>query len=223
MYELGGKVLSTKNIATLKLMFFYYLFILHRLQTTLDKHYGTVNLLKNLPEDFKTPNRKDITSSTGTCFLSAARDGIMSLWSSDGSCLASQGAHRTAVTCMSDVQSHSDLKNTIEVSGPCVITSGMDNIVRLWDVRRMKVATEFSLPNVVKVAWFNQSVITGSSSGEMYVWDYNDEPGDTDETHTGWSARALTNHSHQCSDIVTSKYCVASSSKSGKILRYSAM
>jgi len=196
-----------------------------RLQTTLDKHYGTVNLLKTLPDDFKAPSRKDVDhgGGNGSCFLSAARDGIMSLWSSDGSCLASQGAHRTAVTCMSDVQSHSDLKDLLHVSGPCVVTSGMDSIVRVWDVRRMKIASEFSLPNVVKVAWFNQSVITGSSSGEMYIWDFYNEVGERGETARGWSARELTHHTHQCSDIVTSKYCVASASKSGKILRFSAM
>ena len=160
-----------------------------RLQNTLDKHYGTVNLLKALPDDFRLPARKDIVSSNGNSsgggggsyFLSAARDGIMSLWSSDGTCLASQGAHRTAVTCMSDVQSwqsggERSHKDTVgSASGPCVVTSGMDSIVRVWDVRRMKITSEFSLPHVVKVAWFNQSVVTGSSTGEMYLWDYHED------------------------------------------------
>jgi WD40 repeat protein len=209
-------------------------FYLCRLQTTLDKHYGTVNLLKTLPDDFKVPTRKDSVgagsgggggggggmgqpSVVGSYFLSAARDGIMSLWSSDGTCLASQGAHRTAVTCMSDVQSPGDLQDAMHVSGPCVITSGMDNIVRVWDIRRMKIASEFSLPNVIKVAWFNQSVITGSSTGEMYIWDYADEGGGG-ENARNWSQRELTPLSHQCRDIVTSKYCMERATKAGMIL-----
>jgi serine/threonine protein kinase/WD40 repeat protein len=217
-------------------LMFELFFLCYRLQITLDKHYGTVNLLKTLPADFKIPTRKDsVSTSSGggnlpasggvrSCFLSAARDGIMSLWTSDGTCLASQGAHRTAVTCMSEVQSHSDLKDVMHVSGPCVVTSGMDSMVRVWDIRRMKIASEFSLPHVVKVAWFNQSVITGSSTGEMYIWDYYEEGGGGGgDDSRKWNARELTHHSHQCSDIVTSKYCVASASKSGKILRYSAM
>ena len=165
----------------------------------------------------------------GSYFLSAARDGIMSLWAADGTCLASQGAHRTAVTCMSDVQPPSgDLKALLRVAGPGVVTSGQDGVVRVWDVARMKVASEFSLPNVMKVAWFNQSVVTGSASGEMYVWDYDTGAGAGAEeggeaASRGWRARALTHHSQQCSAIVTSKYCMASASKSGKILKHSAM
>ena len=139
---------------------------------------------------------------------------------------------------MSDVQSwqsggERSHKDTVgSASGPCVVTSGMDSIVRVWDVRRMKITSEFSLPHVVKVAWFNQSVVTGSSTGEMYLWDYHEDSpaeagaggsGEGDCSSRGWSARELTHHSHQCSDIVTSKYCMASASKSGKILRYSAM
>ena len=196
----------------------------YRLQTTLDKHYGTVNLLKTLPDDFKMQSRRRGSDPTvkgpGSFFLSAARDGVLNLWTSDGNCCASQGAHRTAVTCMSDAHSFNDVSS--QMSGPCVITSGMDSIVRIWNIRRVKVVSEFNLPNVVRVAWFNQSVITGTSTGDMYIWDYYDDGRNDAESSKGWHGRELTHHSHQCSDIVTSKYCVASASKSGKILRYLA-
>ena len=66
-------------------------------------------------------------------FISGARDGMINSWSVDGTCVNSQGAHRNSINCMSDVQSSDNCFDNSVLENPGIITSGGDNIVKVWE------------------------------------------------------------------------------------------
>ena len=161
----------------------------------------------------------------GPAFVSASRDGMINMWTAEGDCLLSQGAHRHAVNCLSEFQSYDNNVDPSVCSNPSFISSGGDNMVKTWDSRRLKVTSSFNTPNVVKTAWFHQSVITGSSSGSVCCWDLQTPGGEAPqgaEHARTWTSIVLGTHAQAVTDIVTDKSCVASSSKSGQILRWVA-
>jgi hypothetical protein len=77
----------------------------------------------------------------------------------------------------------------------------------------------------VKVAWFHSSVVVGTSTGQMTIWEMSTSGGATSSEQSSvspWTGRELTAHSQMCTDIVSDRHCVISSSKSGQIYRWSA-
>jgi hypothetical protein len=178
-----------------------------------------VNVIKALPYQIG-PQFQD----TGLpSFLSGARDGMISSWSSDGNCLGSQGAHRNSVNCMSELQSLDNHSDASVGENPNLITAGADQLVKVWDIRRLKLVSEFTAPNVVKVAWFHSNVVVGTSTGQMMVWEQANPTiaSEPNSSSSSWTCRELTPHSQMCTDIVSNRHCVASSSKSGQIYRWS--
>ena len=195
------------------------LFCVCRVRVTLDKHFGSVNIVKAVPVDPHN-NQRD-----GPSFVSAARDGMINMWTAEGDCLLSQGAHRHAVNCLSEFQSYDNNIDPSVCSNPSFISSGGDNVVKIWDSRRLKVTSSFNASNVVKTAWFHHGIITGFSSGSICCWDLQTTGGEAAEEADlprTWTSRVLGTHSHAVTDIVSDKGCVASSSKSGQILRWQA-
>lgn len=150
-------------------------------------------------------------------FISGARDGMINIWTTNGDCLGSQGAHRNAVNCMSEIQSSDNITDNTIIDNPNIITSGADNIVKIWDVKRLKLQSEFICSNVMKVAWFHSLIITGNSTGQMLLWENTSS---SSETTSNWTSRELTSHTQMITDIISNKYCVISSSKSGQIYRW---
>jgi WD40 repeat protein len=165
----------------------------------------------------------------GPCFVSGARDGMISMWTAEGDCLQSTGAHRNAVNCMSEFQSYDNNVNPSVCSNPCFVSSGGDGLVKVWDSRRLRVASSFSAQNIVKVAWFHHCVVTGSSSGAVTCWDQGRGGEDSfppapdavgEQVSPVWSPQEIGALSQAVTDLVSDKYCVASASKSGQILRW---
>jgi WD40 repeat protein len=184
-----------------------------RLRTTIDKHFGSVNLLKSIPVD--NSNRRNIDGAT---FISAGRDGVLCLWSSGGDCLSSQLAHRGAVNCVSEVRGIANSGRMLYAS------SGNDNLVKLWDAKRLKLECEFSAPSIARICWFHDSLITGSTTGSIRQWEnsvYNMQLENAVLSENNeWTARDLTSHSSVCTDIVAGSHFVASASRSGQIIRW---
>jgi serine/threonine protein kinase/WD40 repeat protein len=206
---------------SLSLSLTFSLYLCLRLRLSLDKHFGSVNVIKALPNQ-SGPQFQD----TGLpSFVSGARDGMISSWASDGNCLGSQGAHRNSVNCMSEFQSLDNNSERAVTENPNFITAGADQLVKIWDTKRLKLLSEFTAANVVKVAWFHSSVVVGTSTGQMTIWEVNTSGGATSSEQSAvspWTGRELTAHSQMCTDIVSDRHCVISSSKSGQIYRWSA-
>jgi len=192
-----------------------------RMRISLDKHFGSVNIIKAIPAH----GGGQSFARGSPAFMSAARDGIINVWSAEGDCLASHGAHRNSVSCLSEVQSYENSIEPAVCANPGILSSGADGIVKVWDSKRLKCTSEFAAQNIVKVAWFHQSIITGSSSGTLRIWDHysgSDADSMTEgrEVSKTWVSKDLNNFTQSCTDIATNKYCVASASKSGQIMRW---
>lgn len=153
---------------------------------------------------------------------------MINMWTADGDCLQSQGAHRMSVNCLSEFQSYDNNVDPSVCSNPSFVSSGGDSSVKVWDSRRLKVISSFTAQSVTKLAWFHHSVITGSSTGAVSCWNLQsnttDEfPGaDSTEQPRTWASTELASLPQACTDVVSDKYCVACSSKSGQILRWVA-
>lgn len=195
-------------------VFYYFETHLHRLRISLDKHFGSVNVIKALP-DQTGPQIQDRGLPS---FISGARDGMINIWTNNGDCLSSQGAHRNSVNCMSEIQSADNTIDRSILENPNIITSGADHQVKIWDLKRLKLLTEFTCPNVMKVAWFHSSIITGNSAGQMLLWENTS----SSDNSYNWITHELTAHTQMITDIVSNKYCVISSSKSGQINRWNS-
>jgi WD40 repeat protein len=139
--------------------------------------------------------------------------------------MGSQGAHRNSVNCLSEIQSPDNCADIPSLENPSLVSSGADNLVKVWDVRKLKVTSEFTVANVSKVAWFHRCVVTGSSTGTMTLWELQDLPTQSTHEHNParvWTPTELTAHTQTCTDIVSNKHCVASASNTGLILRWNA-
>jgi serine/threonine protein kinase/WD40 repeat protein len=198
-----------------------------RLRTSLDKHFGSVNIIKALPIQTTTQSQSQDGSSLPS-FLSGARDGMINSWTSEGNCLGSQGAHRNSVNCMSEIHSFLSGGGGLEQQQQVLITGGADNLIKVWDVKRLKLLSQFTCGNVVKVAWFHTKVVVGTSTGQMMLWDPSSSSSSADTSSsslfsasTQWTSKELTTHSQMCTDIVSNQHCAISSAKSGQIYRWS--
>eukprot|EP01035_Chromulina_nebulosa_P021848 gene21848-28279_t len=82
-----------------------------------------------------------------------------------------------------------------------------------------------------KAVWVGQAFVTASTSGAMKLYEnisntssssnFSSEGAISSGVITDWSCRDLVSHSQGCTDLISSEIFVASSSKSGKILRWS--
>lgn len=203
------------------------------MRVSLDKHFGSVNMLKTIP--FDNISRRNAENPS---FVSAGRDGMLCLWSGSGDCLSSQIAHRGAINCVSEVTSGSK---------SLYLSCGSDNLIRAWDAKRLKLEFEFSTQAVAKICWFHNTFITGSTSGGIRKYESpsfnamcdplslptgnnsNNEKTNTFVANIGngssdvdWVSQDVTSHSTVCTDMVSSNNLVVSASKSGQIIRFTA-
>lgn len=233
-----------------------------RLRSTLEKHFGAVNSLRVVPESIGRESVSFVTSSSsssgpnagmsgsgggsgggGPCFVSAGRDSMIHLWSGGGDSIGTQAAHRGSVNYLSEINYNCSYRTSV-IGVPLMLSTGADNTVKVWDLRRFKNLWEIPmLPasshgSVSKMAWAGQGIITASSSGALRLWNLTsieagllgDAMGTSekgsgmgkksrqDELQSEWSGRDLASHTQACTDLLSTKSFVASGSKSGQIL-----
>lgn len=103
----------------------------------LEKHFGTVSHLSLLP-NWNAGSRQQVFAGGGfdmsvpagpTCFVSGARDGMLSVWDSmNGSCLQTTAAHRGTVTSLGQIPYNIGYNNC-----SLLYSAGSDGIVKLWE------------------------------------------------------------------------------------------
>jgi WD40 repeat protein len=178
---------------------------------------------------------------------------MLNLWSSGGDSIGTQAAHRGSVHYLSELN-YNLLYKPSTLGAPIIMSTGADNMVRLWDLRRFKCISDFfggeSCGTIKRAEWTGsegQSIVTASNNGSLKLWDYQTpitkdkddividgnisiiakDGGANDDNLEGqkeskilspeWVASDLPSHSQACTDLVTGKNFVASSSKSGQI------
>lgn len=102
----------------------------------LEKHFGAVTHLCSLPNwnvgggQVLSAGGFDMSVPAGpTCFVSGARDGMMSVWDSvNGSCLQTTAAHRGLMTSLGHIPYNIGYNNC-----SLLYSSGSDGIVKLWE------------------------------------------------------------------------------------------
>jgi WD40 repeat protein len=196
---------------------------------TLEKHFGSVNSLRFVPSNSKDNKEK------GGVFVSGGRDSMLHLWSTNGD---------WAVNFLSDLNFDLNLKissklNTFGV--PLMLSSGADNIIKIWDMKRFKCVSEVQIGSVTgpltKAVWAGQCIVA-ASGGNIRVWecvpDYEDDEKDRSgggltgsqvlkkcrKINVEWQSRSMASHAQMCTDLISTDTFVASSSKSGQIFRW---
>ncbi len=103
---------------------------------------------------------------------------------------------------------------------------GADNIVKLWDLRRVRIVSEIQSPsaagNVSRAVWSGQSLVVSSSGG--LIRQYENMVNLNASTDNGgggeWVGRDLASHGQASTDLIGTDNFLASSSRSGEILRW---
>jgi len=113
-----------------------------------------------------------------------------------------------------------------------MVSLGADYVIKVWDLKRFKTYAEIPSPqsagNLSKAVWCGQSLIVSSNSG--VIRQYENIPTTSTTTSTAaeeggkdkneWVGRDLTSHTQASTDLISTENFVASSSKSGQILRW---
>ncbi len=187
-----------------------------------ERHFDAVNALRAIPEYIKCST---IDGDAGASFVSGGRDSGINLWTADGDCVGSQTSkNRSSITMLSDINANLAFRSGV----PFLFSLSSDNTVRLWDLRRFKFATEFNVlgPTLVKAVWAGQSIFTASSSGDIQRWFpsatshlmQREQP--TVKDDITWQSQQLVSHTTGATDLISTEKFVASSSKSGEIIRF---
>lgn len=190
-----------------------------------ERHFDAINALRAIPEFIKCST---IDGEAGASFVSGGRDSSMNLWTADGDCVGSQTSkNRSSITMLSDINANLAFRSGV----PFLFSLSSDNIVRLFDLRRFKFATEFSVPgpSLVKAVWAGQSIFTTSSSGDIRRWfpsatthlAQSEQGGATTaKDDITWQSQQLLSHTAGATDLISTEKFVASSSRSGEIIRF---
>ena len=200
-----------------------------RQRVAIEKHFGTVNALRAIPEYIKC---SAVDGGEGASFISGGRDCVVNLWTANGDCVGSQASHKGSVTMLSDINNHLSFRPAV----PFIFSLAADNVVKLWDLRRFKFTTEFSVPGpvVVKAVWAGQSIFTASSNGDIRRWSHQPmslgltgtapsveiSPSTTNKEGLMWECQQLQSHNSASTDLISTDKFVASSSKDGQIIRF---
>ena len=190
-----------------------------------ERHFDAVTALRAIPEFIKCST---IDGEAGASFVSGGRDSSINLWTADGDCVGSQTSkNRSSITMLSDINANLAFRSGV----PFLFSLSSDNIVRLFDLRRFKFATEFTVPgpSLIKAVWAGQSIFTTSSSGDIRRWFPSSnsllpqsERGGvaTSKDDFIWQSQQLTSHTAGATDLISTEKFVASSSRSGEIIRF---
>eukprot|EP01041_Mallomonas_annulata_P007673 gene7673-15706_t len=196
-----------------------------RIRSVLEKHFSAVTSVKPIPDFPQTAGSggggRRSTSGEGPAYVTSGRDSMLHLWTQSGELVGTQSAHRGSVNCLSAVRTDIPFSYSTQ-STPLVLSGGSDGLVRLWDLRRLKLLSEVSCGVTNKVCWIGHSFITGGANGSLKLWDYTL----TTDSNSGlqsrdWSCRDLLSHPQSCTDLMCNDNFVASGSKCGQIIRWS--
>jgi WD40 repeat protein len=202
-----------------------------RLRVAIEKHFGTVNAIRAIP-DFIGSSALD--GGEGAAFVSGGRDSVINLWTSSGDCVGTQTAHRGSVTGLSDI----NMNFRFRPSAPMLFSIGTDSAIKLWDLRKLRLASEIQVPdsNITKAVWAGQKIVSASASGNIRLWHYNvidrdaamgsspsgqsNFQGNKEKQAVQWQCQDLQGHTEACTDLISTHQFVASGSKNGHILRF---
>ncbi|KAJ1424279.1 WD40-repeat-containing domain protein, partial [Ochromonadaceae sp. CCMP2298] len=170
-----------------------------RLRVTLEKHFGSVSCLRVLNSAGGMSGGGGETSRA--TIISAGRDSMINAWSSSGDCLSSSAAHRGTVACLSEI-AYGGARASYAGGGPLMLSTGLDGMIKLWDMRRFKCVSEISSApsapapaptlvgmgaqaqaqsqahgNLSKVVWCKRGFVTGSSGGVVRLYESDTAPG----------------------------------------------
>lgn len=198
-----------------------------RMRANLERHFGAVTALKVVPPS--------VAQQTDTlAFVSVGRDSMLHGWSLTGDCVGSQAAHRGPITCISDIRGGLSYGPSASQGAPLMLSSGADGLIKLWDLRRMKILSDISTVGsggssntVSKIIWLGEAFVTATTSGSVHLWNHRSSLdcsfGSISESATGrteWLSHPLGEHSFSCTDLVASDNFLACSSKSGVIFKW---
>ena len=224
-----------------------------RLRVSLDRHFGAVTTIRTIPEGAGVYGAQKTKASSGhvgegpsvsdgASHISAGRDANLHFWTPSGRCVASLAAHRGGAACLSDVRMTP--ADSAYGGAPIVLSSGMDGIVKLWDLRRQKHLSDINCGSVTKVVWsgWGDSFVTAyGASGVVRLWqpkpvtagghgilpsesmDSLDSSGSLLGSLGGrgeWESHDLVSSDSPCTDIKSNGQQLAVSFKNGQILRW---
>ena len=215
----------------------------HRLRITLEKHFGAVNALRAIP-DYDNGRASTARNGELASFVSAGRDSMINIWTADGDCVGTQSGHRGTVNFLSEVNYNLMYKHSLQGS-PVMVSLGGDNSMKLWDLKKFRSICTIPLPTnvgvITKAIWANQAIVTCSTTGSIEMWNYNynstsgsgsvsnsldnislsdsiaDANANTNSIINDWTSTELGNHSHPCTDLISTDSFIASASKGGQI------
>jgi WD40 repeat protein len=148
----------------------------------IEKHFGGLQGLRVLSD-----SGSSASGANSASLVSYARDSMLCFYSSSGDILSCHtAAHRGTITALSDIQ-HFPRPLTASTSSSgsssggntLFLSSGADNIVKIWDMKRMKCLSELSqfqhssssaagaVGVLQKLAWCRGGFIAGSNTGQL--------------------------------------------------------
>ena len=177
-----------------------------RARTSLEKHFGAVTCIRPVSD---LQASKDGVVVPG--FVSGGRDSIMNAWSFSGDNIATQPAHRGTLTRIS---------NLAEGASSVFMTAGADAVVKLWDAKRLRPLCEVKTGQVTDLVSQSNAFVTSAVSGQVKLWT----PTPINEIKSReWNSQEMAQMNGPCTDLVMGSDFVAASSKTGQIMRWSAL
>jgi len=158
-----------------------------RLRATLEKHFGTVNCLRvigganmGFSKGGTGGEGGDVHVGARASIISAGRDSMINVWTSNGDCISSTAAHRGTVSFLSELNYGaspaggggasgvgtvaSNYTAALAAGNPLMISLGTDNQIKLWDMKRFKCVSEISAVAAVSTTSAAEDSLTSGAS-----------------------------------------------------------